>query len=123
MRNVFFKRGSKYGNRKVSIDGINFDSAVEANRYRSLKLLEKNKHIGYITTQPKFVLQDKFKVNEKSERAIVYIADFRYFDFTLEKIVIEDVKGFKTKEYKIKRKLLLFQIKENQLLLFREITK
>ena len=32
---------SKYGNRKVTLDGIQFDSIREAKRWRELKWLEK----------------------------------------------------------------------------------
>ena len=42
------------------------------------------------------------------ERACKYIADFVYFDCEKGKEVVEDTKGFRTKEYNIKRKLMLW---------------
>ena len=63
--------------------------------------------ISELKEQVRFVLQDSFKINGKTERAIVYIADFTYI--LNGALMVEDVKGFKTEVYKIKRKLLLFK--------------
>lgn len=41
------------------------------------------------------------------ERECSYIADFVYRDAKSDKLVVEDTKGFKTKDYIIKRKLML----------------
>jgi len=43
----------------------------------------------------------------KVQRAINYIADFKYLDADSDIIVVEDVKGMETKEFKIKKKLFL----------------
>jgi hypothetical protein len=40
-----------------------------------------------------------------NNRAIIYKCDFSYFDNELKKQVVEDVKGFETKEFKLKKKL------------------
>ena len=40
------RNGSKYGNQKITIDNITFDSTGEGLRYKELKLLEKT---GWIT--------------------------------------------------------------------------
>lgn len=95
---------SKYNNKKTIVDNIKFDSKAEANRYIELKLLEKSAKISDLELQPKFELQEKY-INNKGEkiRAITYKADFRYLEGN--KIVVEDVKGVETKEFKIKRKL------------------
>ena len=45
--------------------------------------------------------------NGKKERAIKYIADFKYLDIVTDEWVIEDVKGTRTEVYKLKRKLFL----------------
>lgn len=94
----------KYGNKKTVVDGIKFDSKLEANRYRELKLLEKAGAIKGLELQPKFRLIPTFRKNGKTYRGITYIADFAYYDEN-ERYIVEDVKGYKTKEYQIKRKL------------------
>lgn len=95
---------SKYNNKKTIIDNIKFDSKAEANRYIELKMLEKARKISDLELQPKFILQEKY-INNKGEkiRAITYKADFCYLEGN--KIVVEDVKGVETKEFKIKKKL------------------
>lgn len=98
---------SKYGNRKVTLDGIVFDSQAEAYRYQELRLLEDGGAIRALTCQPKFLLQDGFVHNGKRERAIYYIADFKYLDVDTDEWVIEDAKGARTEVYKLKRKLFL----------------
>ena len=105
----------KYGNKKVIIDGLKFDSRKEANRYCELKLLERVGKITDLKTQQKFELLPSQRIGGKvAERAVNYIADFVYKENG--KTVVEDTKGFKTKDYIIKRKLMLFihqiQVKE-----------
>lgn len=96
---------NKYKAVKTEIDGISFDSKAEADRYIYLKTLEKLGSIKDLQLQPKFILQDSFKKNGKTYRAITYKADFSYFDHKKGHLVIEDVKGQKTEVYKIKKKL------------------
>lgn len=93
---------SKYRNRKTN----GYDSAKEAKRAAELKLLEKAGHITDLQEQVTILLQERFQCNGKWERAIAYIADFVYFKDGQK--IVEDVKGFKTDVYKIKRKMLLF---------------
>lgn len=69
---------NKYGNRKVVIDGIKFDSQKEGNRYCELKLLQRAGEISNLQLQPKFVLQEGFKKKGKTYQAITYYADFMY---------------------------------------------
>lgn len=99
-------------------DGIVFDSKKEMKRYCILKLLEKNGEIQNLELQPVIELQESFKYDDKTIRAIQYKADFKYNEGVLT--VIEDVKGMKTKEYIIKKKLLLMQIKNDPMIEFRE---
>ena len=108
----------KYNARKTVVDGITFDSKKEAQRYSELKLMEKAGEIFYLELQPRFLLQDKFRYKGAAFRKVEYIADFRYTDKT-GATVVEDVKGYKTETYNIKKKLLLFQYGE--LIDFREI--
>ena len=42
------------------------------------------------------------------ERAVSYVADFVYVDCATGETVVEDAKGVRTKEYVIKRKLMLW---------------
>ena len=97
----------KYKAKKVIVDGITFDSKKEARRYQELKLMERAGVIKGLVLQPCFLLQDKFKYKDKTERKIKYIADFKYLDTRTGKTVVEDVKGYKTDVYKLKRKLFL----------------
>lgn len=95
---------SKYNNTKTVVDGISFDSQKEAARYRELKLLERAGEVSNIDRQVEYQLIPK----QPGERAVKYIADFRYKDKG-GKTVVEDVKGYKTEVYKIKRKLMLYR--------------
>lgn len=106
---------NKYHNKKIIIDGIEFDSKKEGNRYCQLKLLEKAKEIKDLELQPRFELQPSFKKDNKTYRKIEYLADFKYFDNRLNKVVVEDIKGFKTDVYKLKKKLFEYKYKEYKL--------
>ena len=103
---------SKYRSKKIIIDGISFDSKREGNRYLELKLLERAGKIKDLKLQQQFELQPSFKKNGKTIRAITYVADFTYYDFEKKQNVVEDVKGFKTDVYMLKRKLFEFQYPE-----------
>ncbi len=96
---------SKYHNRKVEIDGIKFDSIKEGERYLELKLLLKAGKIRDLQMQVEFELIPK----QGGERACKYKADFVYHMADTGKMVVEDVKGKRTREYIIKRKLMLWR--------------
>ncbi len=102
---------SKYYNVKTkSFDGIVFDSGKEARRWEQLQLLLRAGKIKNLQRQVKFVLIPK-QCDDKGkmvERECSYIADFTYTDTDTGQFVVEDAKGFKTKEFIIKRKLLLW---------------
>lgn len=119
------KTNNKYGNKKVEYDGIKFDSKKEAIRYAELKLLERSGHITDLKRQERFVLipsqyervetGEFYKTGSKKgipktkevciEKSVVYVADFTYTENG--KMAVEDTKGMKTKDYIIKRKLML----------------
>lgn len=106
------KQKNKYKNNKIIIDNIKFDSISEGNRYCELKILLKQNKIKNLILQPSFVLQENFiKCNIKF-RKIKYIADFQYFDNEKKQIIVEDVKGYKTKEFKLKYKLFEYKYKD-----------
>lgn len=123
---------SKYGAKKCQMYGIVFDSKHEAERYVVLRAMEKNKEITNLSLQVPFVLipeqreeskeiyrsgknKGQLKPGRLLERPLTYIADFVYTDKN-GNVVVEDAKGMRTKEYIIKRKLMLYmrkiQIKE-----------
>lgn len=114
------KRKTKYRNQKVVCDGIYFDSKKEAGRYKVLKKRENDGEIKYLKRQVKFTLipaqrepdttgpRGGYKKGKLIEKECSYIADFFYLDLLKKKIVVEDTKGFRTKDYIIKRKLMLW---------------
>lgn len=112
---------SKYGSRKITRDGITFDSLKEYRRYCELRLLEKAGAITDLKLQIPFELipaqYETFERYGKSgqrlkdgrnciEKAVIYRADFVYQENG--KTVVEDTKGFKTKDYILKRKMMLY---------------
>ena len=103
-----YKR-SKYNAVKVTIDGIKFDSKKEGRRYQDLKMLEKAGEISGLILQPSFELLPKIKWNTKTLRKRTYKADFMYYDFDKCGTVVEDVKGFLTDVYLIKRQMFLIK--------------
>lgn len=108
----------KYHNSKVVIDGITFDSKKEAIRYQELKLLQTAGEISGLKLQVKYTLipaqyepdtigkRGRIKKGKLIERECSYIADFVYFENGYT--VVEDTKGVRTKDYIIKRKLMLW---------------
>ena len=99
---------NKYNARKISLNGQTFDSKHEFERWCELSLLQRGKVISDLQRQVKFVLiPAQYEDGNLVERAVNYIADFVYIDRKTGKKVVEDAKGVKTKEYIIKRKLML----------------
>lgn len=109
---------SKYGAKKTLVDGIEFDSKKEAKRYSELKLLEKAGIIQDLRMQVKYLLipaqREPDTVGKRGgrirgkllEREVSYVADFVYEENG--KTVVEDTKGMRTKEYILKRKMMLY---------------
>lgn len=94
---------NKYKNTKIVVDNIKFDSVLEANRYKELKLLQRAKQISNLRLQVPFLLQEGFKKNGKTHRKIEYIADFVYEENG--QTIVEDVKGIQTDVFKLKHKI------------------
>lgn len=118
------QKKNKYGNKKCILDGIEFDSKKEMKRYSELKLLERAGQISDLKIQVPFILlPDQYapstefytrgekkgmpKRGKLLEKSCQYIADFTYIDRG-GNYIVEDVKGKRTKEYLIKRKLMLY---------------
>lgn len=100
---------SKYNSKKTVVDGQKFDSEKEANRYQELLLLKRVGAIKNLSRQVKFVLipSQRDETGKVIERECSYKADFVYTEGG--ETIVEDVKGFRTKEYIIKRKLMLWR--------------
>lgn len=106
------KRESKYHNKIAYYDGIAFDSIKERDYYADVLLpLKWAGEIKSIDMQVSFVLQPPFKHGGKSIKGIKYVADFVITYPDGRKKVI-DTKGYRTKEYQLKRKMLLYKYPE-----------
>lgn len=96
----------KYNNIKYK----GYDSMKEYRRAQELELLQKKKLISGLQKQVKYELipsqRDK-GTGTVIERSVSYYADFQYLRESDKTLVVEDVKGMRTKEYIIKRKLML----------------
>jgi hypothetical protein len=117
---------SKYHSRKITKDGVTFDSRKEYKRYCELSLLERGGAITELQRQVKFELipaqyesfprySDKTGKRLKDGRrcielAVSYYADFVYIDAKTGEKIVEDTKGMptRTSDYIIKRKLMLW---------------
>ena len=108
----------KYGNKKAKASGKVFDSRRERSRYYTLQVLEKAGEISDLRMQVPFEiipavyetvevqLKTKTKqVQKLVQRAAHYVADFVYKDKD-GNMVVEDSKGFRTKEYLLKKKMM-----------------
>ena len=94
---------AKYGNRKVMIDGILFDSKREAAYYSELKIREKaGEVIGVELQQPFTILINGFLIG-------TYKSDFAFWDNTAGRFRVIDVKGMDTPLSKFKRKCVKAQ--------------
>ncbi len=106
------KRESKYHNKIAYYDGIAFDSIKERDYYADVLLpLKWAGEIKSIDMQVSFVLQPPFKHGGKTIKGIKYVADFVITYPDGRKKVI-DTKGYRTKEYQLKRKMLLYNYPE-----------
>lgn len=109
----------KYRNKKVQRDGLTFDSIKEWRRWRELVLLEKAGKIQNLQRQVEFELipaqREPDTVGARGgvykgkivERKCSYLADFVYQQDG--ETIVEDTKGFRTTDYIIKRKLMLYR--------------
>ena len=114
---------SKYNSKKVHYKGIEFASRKEYRRYRDLELLEMAGQISGLELQKPFEIipaqygepTEFYKRGEKKgqpkqgkllEQAVYYVADFCYEENG--EYIVEDAKGVRTKDYIIKRKLMLY---------------
>ena len=118
------KYKSKYYNIKTKTsDGAIFDSHKEARRWEQLLLLQKagkivelRRQVTYELIPAQYESYERFSKtgaklkdgNKLIERKVEYVADFVYTDAESGETIVEDTKGVKTKDYIIKRKLMLW---------------
>lgn len=113
MGKAYWSPKSKYGARKTVLDGMTFDSEKECRRWCELKMLEKAGEVTGLERQvPYELIPSQYEVKADGsrgrciERSASYVADFVYRDKD-GKLHVEDAKGMRTKEYILKRKLML----------------
>lgn len=109
---------SKYHSKKVTVNGNTYDSRKEYRRFCELSLLQRAGAITELQRQVEFELipaqrepdtvgvRGGIKKGKVIEHKCSYVADFVYKENG--KTIVEDTKGFKTKDYIIKRKLMLW---------------
>lgn len=105
----------KYGNRKVVMDGIKFDSEREAARFGELKVLRTMGKIRNLRLQANFTLVEGYTTIEGERiKPMVYRADFTYEraaepdcnGTVIWLREVEDAKGMHTQAYELKKKLM-----------------
>lgn len=116
---------SKFGNKITYVGDIRFDSKTEANWYLKYRDAERRGWISNLRLQVPYELipgiyeereeikhlKTKDKVVRKKvtvQKPVHYIADFVYFDNRTGKEVVIDVKGKRTKEYILKKKMMRY---------------
>ena len=98
---------SKFKNEKVTTPDGTFDSKKEYARWIDLLWMQRAGQIKNLARQQEFILIPKQRYKGEYIKECKYVADFVY-----EKdgeMVVEDVKGYKTDVYKIKKKLMLWK--------------
>lgn len=97
---------SKYGNKKIEVNGVKFDSKLEMYCYDMLTKLNFE-----FEFQKKIILVEDFRYNKKAIRPITLTVDFIVKHNDIDYYI--DIKGFATDVSKIKYKMLRYQLKDN----------
>ena len=105
-RKVVFGRTTnlnKFNAKPTEVDGIRFPSKKQAIRYQALKLLERNGEVRALR------LEVEYRLAIRGHLICKYRADFVYEECRRSKWaeVVEDVKGYRTPAYRLKKKLML----------------
>lgn len=113
---------TKYNAKKTEVNGITFDSKLEAERYEQLLWLERAGEISDLWLQVELQMNHGRIDPETGEkiRSTNYNADFMYVDKAQHKIIIEDTKGMETPEFRLKWNLAQSQYPEYE---FRKVTR
>jgi len=99
---------NKFKNKKINVDGLCFDSTKEYERYCELLLQEKSgliSNLRFHHPSDKIILID--------DPLVTYIPDFCYDENNQH--IVEDFKGFQTKEFILKKKMIISMIKKDKL--------
>lgn len=117
------RKTNKYGNKKITYNGITFDSIKEKDRYIELRLLERAGAITDLQRQVSFeLIPAQYETFERYgkrgkrlndgrrciEKSVTYVADFVYKNVSTGETVVEDTKGMRTEAYILKRKMMLY---------------
>ena len=105
---------SKYGSKKITIDGYKFDSKDEGIYYKTLLLKKARGEIQNFEMQPKYTLVPGFKKDGKTYRAITYTPDFLIYHNDGSQELI-DVKGYSTQQGELRYKLFNYFYKDKKL--------
>ncbi len=101
------RKRNKYNAVRTKVDGITFDSKLEAKHYCELKVLERAGKISDLQLQPEFILQEPFEVAGQKFRAIKYKADFKFLDHESGRYKVVDSKGVRRQSFIDKKKAFL----------------
>jgi hypothetical protein len=97
-------RDNKYGNSpERCFSGVMHHSRKESKRCNELQALLQGGLIRDLENHP----QPSFDLVVNGVKICRYISDFRYVDVATGETVVEDCKGFRTREYILKSRLLL----------------
>lgn len=88
----------KYRNKITYLDGVKFDSRVEARRFADLQLLEKAGKIRDLQRQVRYPLHGK-----NGGLIATYTVDYTYYEGA--RFVAEDLKGVVTQQFRLRQKL------------------
>ena len=115
-----YLKKAKYRNNKITIGDDTYDSMKEYHRYLDLLAMLKAGEITDLKRQVKFILlpaqREPETIGKRGgvikgkllEREVSYYADFVYTDTGSGEMVVEDTKGIRTKDYILKRKMMLY---------------
>ena len=97
----------KYRNKPCTVGGEKYRSGREARRHQELIYLQRTGQIAGLTREVAFkLIPSQRRADGVAERPCTYICDFMYSTAD-GKLIVEDAKGVRTKDYVIKRKLML----------------
>lgn len=109
MKSFGEKKSGKIPHHYTKVNGIEFDSQAEADRYMELLILQRAGKISNLICQPQWELIPPQKAEgHPAFRRHIYTADFQYDRDG--RTIVEDVKSKRTREerdYRINRKLML----------------
>ena len=99
---------NKYYAKKTIVNGIPFDSKLEAERYKQLLLLRQAGEICDLSLQFEFqIFHGSINPDTgEKEKSSFYLADFVYLDIKKKQWIAEDTKGVETPDFKLKWKLV-----------------